>query len=86
MTIKERLRQLVDDLSDAEANDAFEYIASQREIQDRPGDMVDEWGNLSAMSRASSRRMLKRLDEAEMAEHGETIAETFARAERKGSR
>ena len=31
MTVKERLHQLVDELSEAEANDALRYVASRRE-------------------------------------------------------
>jgi hypothetical protein len=31
MTVKERLHQLVDELSDAEADDALRYVASRRE-------------------------------------------------------
>ncbi len=85
VTTKERLHQLVDELSEAEADDALRYVASQREAGEadpeavRPGDIVDEWGNLSAMRRADSARKLARLDEQEIAEHGETIAEAFAR-------
>jgi hypothetical protein len=86
MTAKERLHKLVDELSEAEADDALRYVVSRHEHEDKPGDVIDEWGNLSAMTRASSRRMLKRLDEEEIAEHGETIAETFARAERENPR
>lgn len=32
-----------------------------------PGDIIDEWGNLSAFVRASSAATLKRLDEGEAA-------------------
>jgi hypothetical protein len=45
--------------------------------------MVDEWGNLSALRRASSAGKLGRLDREEIAEHGETIGDAFARAERE---
>lgn len=77
MTTKERLHKLVDELTEAEADDALRYVASRHERKDRPGDIIDEWGNLSAMTRASSRSMLKRLDEEEIAEHGETIADAW---------
>jgi hypothetical protein len=86
MTTKERLHKLVDELSEVEAEATLEYAVSRHEHEDKPGDIIDDWGNLSAMTRASSRRMLKRLDEEEIAEHGETIAETFARAERENTR
>ncbi len=48
-----------------------------KEGEDKPGDVVDEWGNLSAMTRAAAGAMLQRLDEAERAEFGETIAEAW---------
>lgn len=89
MTVKERLHQLVDELSEAEADDALRYVASQHEGGEgdpeamRPGDIVDEWGNLSALRRASSAGKLGRMDREEIAEHGETIGDAFARAERE---
>lgn len=92
MTAKERLHQLVDELSEAEADDALRYVASRREGGEadpeavRPGDIVDEWGNLSALRRASSAGKLARLDQEEIAECGETIGDAFARAERETGR
>jgi hypothetical protein len=123
VTTKERLHQLVDELSESEADDALRYVASRREdplirrldsapledeeispeeeaaaaegradiaagrtisheellreLEDKPGDIIDEWGNLSAMRRADSARKLARLDEQEIAEHGETIADAW---------
>lgn len=91
MTVKERLHQLVDELSEAEAGDALRYVASRREDGEadpeaaRHGDIVDEWGNLSALRRASSAGKLGRLDREEIAEHGETIGDAFARAERENT-
>lgn len=88
MTIKERLHKLVDELSEAEADDALRYVAARHEREEvdpeaaKPGDIVDEWGNLSALRRASSARKLSRLDQEEIAESGETIGDAFARAER----
>jgi hypothetical protein len=43
----------------------------------KPGDIIDEWGNLSASRRAFSVRKLRRLDEEELAEHGETGGEAW---------
>jgi hypothetical protein len=47
----------------------------------QPGDVVDDWGNLSALRRASSALKLNRLDEAEIAAVGETLGETIKRSE-----
>jgi hypothetical protein len=77
MTSRERLHKLVDELSEAEAGVALELIASWRKGEYMPGDIVDEWGNLSAMTRAAGMDMLRRLDEEEIAEHGETIADAW---------
>lgn len=85
MTTKERLHKLVDELSEGEAAEMFEYAVSRREGGSRPGDIIDEWGNLSALRRASSPRKLGRLDREEIAEHGETIDDAFARAERESA-
>jgi hypothetical protein len=81
MTTKERLHKLVDELTEDEAGATLDFIASRRGSKAEPGDIIDEWGNLSAMMRGSGLRMLRRMDEDEIAEYGETIAETFARAE-----
>jgi len=82
MTTREKVHKLLDELPESQLEPVAEILASRRESDNKPGDVVDDWGNLSAMTRASGRRMLKRLDEEEIAEHGETIAEAFARAER----
>jgi hypothetical protein len=87
MTTREKVHKLVDELPDAALDPVAEFIVSRGNgvpaVPAKPGDIVDDWGNLSAMTRASSRRMLRRMDEEEIAAHGETIAETFARAERE---
>lgn len=67
MSVKKRLHQLVDELSEAEAADTLEYAASRHARDDRPGDIIDEWGNLSAMRRASSARKMRRLAAEEAA-------------------
>ena len=86
MATREQAHKLLDGLAESEIDPVVEFIASRGENgagaeEAKPGDIVDEWGNLSAMARNSGRRMLKRLDEEEMTEFGETIADTFARAE-----
>jgi len=82
MTIKKRLHQLVDELSEAEAADTLEYAAARHareEREDRPGDIIDEWGNLSAMARASTAETMRRLDEEEREAFGETLADAWTR-------
>ena len=86
MTAKDRLHKLVDELSEDEVDDTLRYVASRHAREDKPGDIIDDWGNLSAMTRASTSEAMRRLDEEEIAEHGETIADTFARAERENPR
>jgi hypothetical protein len=88
VTTKERLHKLIDELPESEIEPVAEILISRREngtdAQDaRPGDIIDEWGNLSALRRASSAGKLGRLDREEIAEHGETIGDAFARAERE---
>lgn len=67
MSVKKRLHQLVDELSEAEAENALRYIVSRHLHEDLPGDIIDEWGNLSAMRRASSARKMRRLAAEEAA-------------------
>lgn len=79
MTTKERLHRLVDELSEQEAVDTFEYAASRHananEVdtepaqpeQAQPGDIVDEWGNLSAMLDHAAGDLMRRLAEEEAA-------------------
>jgi hypothetical protein len=43
----------------------------------KPGDIIDDWGNLSAMKRRSASRTMKRLSEEEIAANGETLAEAW---------
>lgn len=60
VTAKEKLLERVEALSEQEA----EQLVAELEGA-KPGDIIDEWGNLSALMRASSASMLMRLDEAE---------------------
>jgi hypothetical protein len=88
MTSKERLHKLVDELSEAEIKPVLDFIASRR-VEDtpddaaKPGDVIDEWGNLDAMLDEESADTMRMLDEEEMARTGETIGDAFARAERE---
>lgn len=82
---------LVDALSESDVDPVAEILLSRTNDPAnpeaaRPGDIVDEWGNLSALRRASSPGKLGRLDREEIAGVGETIGEAFARAEREGQR
>ena len=88
MTSKERLHKLVDELSEVEIEPVLDFIASRR-VEDtpddaaKPGDVIDEWGNLDAMLDEESADTMRMLDEEEMARTGETIGDAFARAERE---
>jgi hypothetical protein len=74
MTAKERLRKLVDDLSEAEAEATLEYAVSRR--ADNP---ADEWGDLTAITDAAAAETMQRLDEEERATLGGTISEVWRR-------
>jgi hypothetical protein len=74
MTAKEKLHERVEALSEEEAERLMAELEGAA-----PGDIVDEWGNLSVMTRASSTRAMRRLDEEERAERGETIGEAWER-------
>lgn len=76
MTAKEKLLERVTKLSEAEAGETLRLLDDWK-----PGDMVDEWGSLSAMTRASADRTMRRLDKEERAELGETIEEAWGRTQ-----
>jgi hypothetical protein len=68
MTTREKLHQLVDALPEDELEPVAEILASrgENEANDeaaKPGDIVDDWGNLSAMKRASTSRLMRRVAE-----------------------
>jgi hypothetical protein len=72
MATREQVIRAVRELPESEVDPVMEFVASRLERgageePAKPGDIVDEWGNLSAMARASSGSMLKRMDEAEAA-------------------
>jgi hypothetical protein len=86
MTTREKIDAVLNNMPESELEPVFEILISRSGAEydpeaAKPGDIIDEWGNLSALRRASSPRKLSQLDEAEIAEFGETIGETFARAE-----
>ncbi|MGH2879473.1 MAG: hypothetical protein ACRDK4_07715 [Solirubrobacteraceae bacterium] len=60
MTAKERLHKLVDELSEAEADETLRFAAARRH-----GNLTDEWGNLDAWSDAASSDTMRMLDEEE---------------------
>jgi len=72
MTTKERLHELVDELTDEEADATLRLVVARRR-----GANVDEWGNLDAFGDALTGDALRRLDEEERTELGGTIAEAW---------
>jgi hypothetical protein len=86
MTTREQIDAVLNNMPESELEPVLEILVSRQGSEydpeaARPGDIIDEWGNLSALRRASSPRKLSHLDEAEIAEFGETIGDSFARAE-----
>jgi hypothetical protein len=73
MATREQVHKLVDELPESEIDPVVEFIVLRSENgageaeAARPGDIIDDWGNLSAMRRASSARKLARLDAEEAA-------------------
>jgi hypothetical protein len=61
MTAKEKLLELLPKLTEAQAERAL--IAAEA----KPGDILDEWGNLSETTREATASTLCRLDEEEAA-------------------
>ncbi|HEY5286535.1 MAG TPA: hypothetical protein VIJ50_05480 [Solirubrobacteraceae bacterium] len=61
MTMRERALKLVEELPESRLETLIEFLASEQ----KPGDVIDEWGNLSAMTRASTARTMRRLEEQE---------------------
>ncbi len=62
MTTKERLHRLVDELSEAEADETLRFAAARHD-----GKNVDRWGDLDAWSDAVSGDTMRMLDEEEAA-------------------
>lgn len=67
MTAKELLLERAPNWSEDEAEVALRAVEHRHAAQARPGDIVDDWGNLSAMTRASTARTMRRLAEEEAA-------------------
>ncbi|MGH2879732.1 MAG: hypothetical protein ACRDK4_09035 [Solirubrobacteraceae bacterium] len=61
MATREQIHKLVDELPESQLEPVADFIATRG----RSGDVVDEWGNLSAMLRGSTTRSMQRLDEQE---------------------
>jgi hypothetical protein len=91
MTAKERLQALVEELSEPAAERALKLVEKEHEDPEhadeaaKPGDIIDDWGNLSAMKRGAASRKMKRLSEEEIAANGETLTEAWG-YERKTAR
>jgi hypothetical protein len=62
VTTKERLHKLVDELSDAEADETLRFAVARHE-----GESIDRWGDLDAWSDAASGETMRMLDEDEAA-------------------
>ncbi|HWX88147.1 MAG TPA: hypothetical protein VNX67_08235 [Solirubrobacteraceae bacterium] len=61
MTTREKIHKLIDELPESQLEPVADYIAARG----RPGDVADEWGNVSATLRGSTARSMRRLDEQE---------------------
>jgi hypothetical protein len=79
VTTREKALKLVQELPESQLESLIDFL----EAQDQPGDIIDEWGNLSAMQRASATQLIRRLDEEERAELGGTIADRWDREAHK---
>jgi mRNA-degrading endonuclease toxin of MazEF toxin-antitoxin module len=84
------LHQLIEELPEAHFDSVAARLTALRDPETaRPGDLVDEWGNLSALRRCPAGSggrfsgMLGRLSQAEIAEFGETLGESMTRTERE---
>jgi hypothetical protein len=76
---RERLHKLVDELTDAEASDTFEYAVRRHGRGATTGDGDDGWGDLDAQLDAAAHETMRSLDEQEQAAFGETIGEAWRR-------
>jgi hypothetical protein len=87
---REQIHKLVEELPEAHFDSVAANLTALRDPETmRPGDIVDEWGNLSALRRATAGKggrfsgMLGRLSQAEVANSGETLGESMMRTERE---
>jgi hypothetical protein len=75
MTTKERLHKLVDELSEDELEPVVEFIVSR--AANGTNAAVDEWGDLDTQLDRAADDLMQRLDDEEIAEFGETIAQAW---------
>lgn len=67
MTAKEKLLLEAPAWSEHDAEVALRAVEREHGTEARPGEVVDDWGNLSAMGRASTARAMRRLADDEAA-------------------
>jgi mRNA-degrading endonuclease toxin of MazEF toxin-antitoxin module len=84
MRTREQIDALLNNMPDAELESVLEILRSRLANEydpeaAKPGDLVDDWGNLSALRRASPPRWLDDMAEGEIAANGETIGEAMGR-------
>jgi mRNA-degrading endonuclease toxin of MazEF toxin-antitoxin module len=85
---REQLRSMVEDLPAGLVNTVAEMMISLGNDPADPeairtGDIIDDWGNLSALRRASSAGKLGSLSRAEIIDIGETLSDEWTRIERE---
>jgi hypothetical protein len=85
---REQLRSMVEDLPAGLVNTVAEMMISLGNDPADPevirtGDIIDDWGNLSALRRASSVGKLGSLSRAEIIDIGETLSDEWTRIERE---
>jgi hypothetical protein len=78
MTAKQQVLAEAPDWTEAQAELALR--AAHGEWSHRT---VDEWGDLSSMTRAAADATMRRLDEEERAQFGETLAEAWGRGPKR---
>jgi hypothetical protein len=76
MTAKERLQALVEELSEPAAERALKLVEKESEDPEpadsedetaKPGDIIDDWGNIDAWSASASKDTMRMLDEEDAA-------------------
>jgi hypothetical protein len=90
MATREEIHKLVEELPEADFDSVAENLTARRDPETaRLGDIIDEWGNLSAVRRASAEKvgnfsgLMARLSRDEIAAFGETLGESMTRLERE---
>jgi hypothetical protein len=77
MTTREKAQKLLDETPEDELDTFVEILASRGTSGADPDDAVDDWGDLDAQTDAAAGDLMARLDEEEIAEFGETIAQAW---------